>query len=60
MLIPVFVTRIPESMRAPIRDLLVSGRVTPMRLLFGVLVVADAVLLYLSVLRFRRSRLVTA
>jgi ABC-2 type transport system permease protein len=60
MLIPVFVTRIPESMRAPIRDLLASGRLTPMRLLFGVLVVADAVLLYLSMLRFRRSRLVTA
>jgi len=60
MLIPVLVTRIPESVRGPIRDLLASGRLTPMRLLLGVLVVLDAVLLYLSMLRFRRSRLVTA
>jgi ABC-2 type transport system permease protein len=60
MLIPVLVTRIPESVRGPIRDLLASGRLTPMRLLLGILVVLDAVLLYVSMLRFRRSRLVTA
>jgi ABC-2 type transport system permease protein len=60
MLIPVFVTRTPESIRGPIRELFVSGRLTPMELVLGVLVAVDAVLLYLSMLRFRRSRLVLA
>jgi len=58
MLIPVFLTRLPESMRGAIRGLFVSGHLTPMRLLLGVLLVVDVVLLYLSMLRFRRSRLV--
>jgi ABC-2 type transport system permease protein len=60
MLIPVFVTRTPESVRAPIRELLASGRLTPMELVLVILVVVDALLVYLSMLRFRRSRLVTA
>lgn len=52
--------KLPDTVTGPIRDLLTSGRLTPLELGLIVLVVLDAVLLYIATLRFRRSRLVTA
>jgi ABC-2 type transport system permease protein len=60
ILIPAIVSRLPASISAPIRELLTSGRLTPLQLGLLVLVILDVVVLYLSTLRFRRSRLVTA
>jgi ABC-2 type transport system permease protein len=60
ILIPAIVSKLPPSISAPIRDLLTSGRLTPIQLGLLVLVVLDAVVLYISTLRFRRARLVTA
>ena len=60
IIIPAIVNKLPPSIIAPIRDLLTSGRLTPLQLGLVVLVVLDAVLLYISTLRFRRSRLITA
>jgi ABC-2 type transport system permease protein len=60
ILIPAIMNKLPPAISAPFRDLLTSGRLTPMQLGLVVLVVLDAAVLYISTLRFRRSRLVTA
>ena len=60
ILIPTIVNKLPPAITAPIRDLLTSGRLTPLQLGLAVLVIVDAAVLYVSTLRFRRSRLVTA
>lgn len=58
ILIPVIVRSLPPAITTPLRNLLASGRLSPLQLLFGVLIVLNAVVLSVSVLRFRRSRLV--
>lgn len=60
ILIPTIVNKLPPAITAPIRDLLTSGRLTPLQLGLAVLFIVDAAVLYVSTLRFRRSRLVTA
>lgn len=57
--LPALARVLPAPWKAAIGDLLVSSRITPTALLFVLLVVLDAAVLYASVLRFRRARLVT-
>jgi ABC-2 type transport system permease protein len=57
MLIPAVVSKLPETMRGPLQQMLGAGRLTPMQLVFALLVTLDAIVLYASMRRFRRSRL---
>ena len=60
IIISAAMNKLPPSITAPVRDLVTSGRLTPLELGLIVLAVLDAVVLYVSTLRFRRSRLITA
>ena len=60
MLIPAIVGGLPAAVREPLRRLLESGQLTPAQLLFGVLVVLNAVILTASSRRFQRSKLITS
>ena len=60
MLIPAVVSKLPETMRGPLQQMLGAGRLTPMQLVFALLVTLDAIVLYALMRRFRRSRLVAS
>ena len=57
MLIPAVVSKLPVTMRGSLQQMVGAGRLTPMELLFALLVTLDAIVLYASMRRFRRSRL---
>ena len=59
ILIPVIVPRLPSSVRASLQSLL-AGRLSPMQLGLLLLLVLTAIVLFVSMRQFRRSRLVTA
>ena len=60
LLLSMVLNKLPATVTGPIREVLMSGRMTPMQLGLAVLVLIDAAVLYVSTLRFRRSRLMTA
>lgn len=60
MLIPAAVAKLPRSIRDSIQEPVIAGRLSPMELVLVVLVALNAGVLYASLRRFRRSRLVTA
>jgi ABC-2 type transport system permease protein len=59
ILIPFIVSRLPSSVRVSIRSLF-AGRLSPMALVLALLVLLNAVILFASMRRFRRSRLIAA
>ncbi|MDF2773859.1 MAG: type transporter [Geminicoccaceae bacterium] len=58
MLIPAMVGGMPAGLRDSIREALGSGRITATQLVLAVLLVLNAVVLGISMQRFRRSRLI--
>lgn len=60
MIIPAVVAKLPVTLRGSVQEMFAAGRLTPMELVLALLVVLDAVVLYASTRRFRRSRLITA
>ena len=58
MLIPALVAKLGPNVKDSIARFLTTWRFTPLELLILLLIVLDAVVLYASTLRFRRSRLV--
>ncbi len=59
MLIPAVVGGMPAGLRDSIREALGSGRITATQLLLATLLALNAVVLGISMQRFRRSRLIT-
>ena len=60
MITPAIIAKLPPSIRNWMKELVLTGRLTPMEIVLGLLIVLDALVLFASVRRFRRSRLVTA
>lgn len=58
MLIPAMVGGMPAGLRDSIREALGSGRITATQLVLAILLVLNAVVLGISMQRFRRSRLI--
>jgi ABC-type transport system involved in cytochrome c biogenesis permease component len=60
MLIPALITKLPHAMRGSLQEMLVSGRLTPMELVFALLIVLDVAVIFAAMRRFRRPRLIAA
>ena len=60
MLIPALITKLPQAMRGSLQEMLVSGRLTPMELVFALLIVLDVAVIFAAMRRFRRPRLIAA
>lgn len=58
MLIPAVVSKLPMAIRGSMQQVFGGGGLTLMELVFALLVTLDAVVLYASMRRFRRSRLI--